>query len=157
MSLMDAPAYDAQGDVRKRNIMVAVAAALVLIVAVAFAGFFTGHGWLFLNVPAEHRVDRFMTAVESKDLPRAFGIWNNDDAWQQHPEKFKDYNYGHFQVDWGNTSDFGIITSHKVVCSLSSGSGVTVGVDINGRKQPTFLWVQNRTHTLGFSPVEIEC
>ena len=32
-----------------------------------------------------------------------------------------------------------------------------VGVNINGRRQPTFIWVQNHTHTLGFSPVEIEC
>lgn len=157
MALMDAPQYDATQDVRKRNIWIAAGVLIVVLGAIACAGFFTGHGWFYMNIPAEHRVNNFFAAVEAKDFNRAFAIWNNDDAWQQHPDKFKDYNFGHFQVDWSNSSDYGIITSHKVVCSLASGSGVAVGVDINGRVQPTFIWVQNHTHTLGFSPVEIEC
>ena len=157
MALMDAPEYDEKKDIRKRNLLIATGVLIVLVGTLAFAGFFTGHGWLFTNLPAEHRVNTFFSAVEAKDFNRAFAIWNNDDAWQQHPQKYKDYNFGRFQVDWSNSSDYGPITSHKVACSLASGSGVAVGVNINGRRQPTFIWVQNHTHTLGFSPVEIEC
>jgi hypothetical protein len=157
MALMDAPQYDEKKAVRRRNLLIGSGVLVVVLIGLALAGFFSGHGWLFMNVPAEHRVSKFLTAVENKDFNRAFAIWNNDDAWQQHPEKFKDYNFGRFQVDWSESSDFGVIRSHKIVCSLASGSGVAVGVDINGRKQTTFIWVQNHTHTLGFSPVEVEC
>lgn len=160
MTMMDAPEYDARKDARKRNMLIGAGALIVVLGAIAFAGYFTGHGWLFMNIPAEHRVDKFLSTVERKDYNRAFAMWNNDDNWRQHPDKYKDYNFGRFQVDWSSSSDFGPITSHKIVCSLALGSGVEVGVDINGRKQPIFIWVQNHTHTLGFSPIdaaEIEC
>lgn len=157
MSLMDAPEYDARKDARERTEWIAAGIFLLLLVAIGFAGFFMGHGWFFKNLPAEHRVNTFFSAVEAKDFNRAFGLWNNDDAWQQHADRYKDYNFGHFQVDWGSSSDYGVIKTHRVVCSLASGSGVAVGVDVNGRPQPTFIWVQDHTHTLGFSPVEVEC
>ena len=59
MTLIDAPQYDASKDIRKRNIWIAVGVLIVVLGAVACAGFFTGHGWFYLNVPAEHRVSNF--------------------------------------------------------------------------------------------------
>ncbi|MEA2539854.1 MAG: hypothetical protein QOH35_1220, partial [Acidobacteriaceae bacterium] len=35
------------------------------------------------------------------------------------------------------------------------GSGVVVGVEVNGQKKPVFLWVQRSNKTLGFSPVQL--
>ena len=35
------------------------------------------------------------------------------------------------------------------------GSGVVVGVEVNGQKTPVFLWVQRSNKTLGFSPVQL--
>ena len=37
-----------------------------------------------LELPSEHRVNRFLDAVQQRDYTKAFGIWNNDSDWQQH-------------------------------------------------------------------------
>jgi hypothetical protein len=37
----------------------------------------------------------------------------------------------------------------------ATGSGVIVGVDVNGRKTPMFLWVERKSGTIGFSPFEL--
>ena len=111
--------------------------------------------WWFWTWPQQHKVNQFFAAVEAKDFPKAFGIWNNDANWQQHTGQFKTYSYGRFLVDWGESSDYGVITSHHVVIDKSSGSGVIIGVDVNGRKVPMFLWVERKTGTIGFSPFEL--
>lgn len=147
MTLLDAPKYDAARDKKRRNFLIGAA---VTVVVLAFLTF-----W-FWNWPAEHRVNRFFDAVEAKDMSRAYGIWNNDADWEKHPERFANYKYGAFQVDWGPSSDWGQITSHKIVMTKRTGSGTVIGVELNKRKTPTFLWVESATHQLGFSPVELE-
>ena len=47
--LMDAPAYDPARDDRRRNILIGVIVAVLLLGAVALAGYVSGHGWLFTN------------------------------------------------------------------------------------------------------------
>jgi hypothetical protein len=147
MTLLDAPQYDLARAHRRRNLSIA---AVVGVVVLAFLTF-----W-FWNWPAEHRVNRFFAAIEAKDMPLAYGIWNNDPDWQKHPEQYSKYNYGTFQVDWGQSSDWGQITAHRILMSKRTGSGTVVGVELNGRKTPTFLWVEGKTKQLGFSPVELE-
>lgn len=147
MTLLDAPLYDVARAHRRRNIWIV---AVVVTVVLAFLTF-----W-FWNWPAEHRINRFLDAVEARDMVKAYAIWNNDPDWQQHPQQYSKYNFGTFQVDWGESSDWGKITSHRIVMAKRTGSGTVIGVEINGRKTPTFLWVESKTKQIGFSPVELE-
>jgi len=146
MTLLDAPKYDSAKGRRRRNIILIVVAACIII-----AGFL----WYFWDWPEQHMVNQFFTTIEAGDMPKAFGIWNHDPNWQQHPQEYKAYNYGHFLNDWGHSSDWGDIKTHKIVMTRTVGSGVVVGVDINGQKTPIFLWVQRSNKTLGFSPVSL--
>jgi hypothetical protein len=146
MTLLDAPKFDPT-KAHRRGMRILYA----LIVCLVIAGF----AWYFWDWPQEHLVNQFFATVESGDLPKAFGIWNHDPDWQKHPERYAGYNYGRFANDWGHGSDWGDIKSHKIVMARSVGSGVVVGVDVNGGKTPVFLWVERSNKTLGFSPVTL--
>ncbi len=146
MTLLDAPTYDPAKARARKNILIASFVALLVL-----AGFL----WYFWNWPQEHRVNQFFAAVEAKDMPKAFAIWNHDPDWQQHPQQYAQYPYGRFEVDWGHSSDWGDIKTHKIVMSKTVGSGVVVGIDVNGQKTPVFLWVERKAKTLGFSPVQL--
>ncbi|MBV9670610.1 MAG: hypothetical protein JOZ43_06610, partial [Acidobacteriales bacterium] len=92
MPLLDAPAYDPGRERRRRNLAI-VLIALVLIGAIA--------AWKYRHWPEEHAVDRFLTDVERKDYQQAYAVWNHDPDWQQHPDRYKNYTFGQFQLDWG--------------------------------------------------------
>ena len=119
MTLLDAPTYDPAKARARKNILIAS-----LITVLVLAGFL----WYFWNWPQEHRVNQFFAAIEAKDMPKAFAIWNHDPDWQQHPQQYAQYPYGRFEVDWGHSSDWGDIKTHKIVMSKTVGSGVVVGV-----------------------------
>jgi len=155
MTLLDAPTYNAARAKRNRNLIIAAIAVVVLIGATGFLGFLTGHGWFFATVPSEHRVNKFLDAVEVKDFTKAYGLWNNDADWQKHPEQYKLYDLNQFQKDWGQTSDYGVIRSHQIIIVKAVGNGVVMGVNINGGKTPLFLRVDNKTKQIGFSPIEL--
>ena len=146
MTLLDAEIYD-PAKARARNR--ALIAGLVALLAIAIGL------WYFWNWPQEHRVNQFFAAIEAHDLPKAFGIWNHDPDWQQHPQQYAQYSYGRFETDWGHNSDWGDIKTHTIVMSKTVGSGVVVGVDVNGQKTPVFLWVEHKNKTIGFSPVQL--
>lgn len=147
MTLFDARPYDARKARIRRNLYVGI------LISVPFIAAFT---WYFWNWPEEHRIDRFFHAIEAKDYVKGFALWNNDPDWQQHPQRYQAYPYGQFEQDWGPSSDYGVITSHQIVVSKQYGSGVVVGVLINGGKTPLFLWVERKAKTIGFSPVELQ-
>jgi hypothetical protein len=146
MTLLDAPRYDPTKARRRRNLIIA---GVVVCLALAVCC------WFFWNWPQEHLVNQFFAAIESGNMPKAFAIWNHDPNWQQHPQNYDSYTYGKFVTDWGHASDWGDIKTHKIVMSKTVGSGVVVGVDVNGMKTPVFLWVQRSNKTLGFSPVKL--
>jgi hypothetical protein len=102
-------------------------------------------------------VHKFFTALEEKDVERAYALWMQDPDWKQHPAKYANYSFGDFYRDWGPSGDWGIIKSHRVDCSYSSGSGVLVQVTVNDRAEHAYLWVEKSDKTLHFSPSEIEC
>jgi hypothetical protein len=145
MTLLDAPVYDERFDNKRRNLVIGI----LLFCAAAVSVFA-----LCRNLPAEHRVNQFFAAVEAQDLPKAFGIWNNDPDWQKHPEEYaKDgYPYGRFVGDWGESGDYGRITSHKVLHSISNGNTTLLAVEINGRKEALALAVTRGTHMMSFPP-----
>jgi hypothetical protein len=91
MSLLDAPVYDEKKENLTRNIVIGSAALFFLLVVLTIAGFFAGHGWLFTNLGYEHRVNNFFNALEAKDYAKAYGLYNADPDWQQHPQKYTGY------------------------------------------------------------------
>ena len=119
MTLMDAPKYDAVRERRHKHIVMVV----FLLAVLSALG-----TWWFWNWPEEHHVNTFVSTVESGDLTKAYGIWTQDQDWQQHPERYKAYGFDRFQQDWGVGSQYGRIHSYKFVLSRSWGNGVITGL-----------------------------
>lgn len=154
MTLLDAPQFNLRRERRNRNL--GIAAIIILIIAFfAAISFYLDTPWQLWHWPSDHKVNQFFSAVEAGNMNKAYGIWNNDPKWQQHPQQYSSYDFTQFQKDWGPASDYGVIKSHKLVVAKSVGNGVVIGVDINGGKTPLFLRVDNASGTIGFSPVEL--
>jgi len=155
MTLLDAPSFNERK--ARRNHAIAVTSGIVIVVAaIAVYLWFLQTPWQLWHYFADRRVDHFMTSVESGDLQKAFGQWNNDPNWQQHAQQYQPYNFDEFQKDWGpNNQDYGPIKSHKIVIAHHVGNGVIVGVLINSVSKPLFLRVDDKTKTIGFSPSEL--
>jgi hypothetical protein len=160
---MDAPVFDEARDRRRRVVLVSAGGLLLVL----FVGW-----WLVAGRPVDwpwnwngylfgrSAVNRFLTAVEANDLPKAYGIWINDKDWQKYPAPNGAYPFSRFQDDWSSTSpdnEYGAIQSHKIALAGRFGNGVLLAVLINGRKsKPLSLVYDPKTHTLGFSPPGVE-
>jgi hypothetical protein len=143
MTLLDAPAFNAARARKRRNIILASIAGVILIAILVYVG------W---NWPAEYRVNQFFTALEHQQFEKAYGIWNHDPNWQQHPDKYKNgYPYNRFLDDWSLSGEYGKITSHKILYATSSlGNSTLLAVQVNGRRTPVTLGVQHGV--IGFTP-----
>ena len=154
MTLMDAPRYNAK--LENRNRIFGITALVIVIIAfVGTISYLLDKPWQLWHWPSDHRVNQFFATIESGNLQKAYGLWNNDSNWQQHPTQYSSYDFNQFQKDWGPASDYGVIKSHQIVVAKSVGNGVVMGVNINGGKTPLFLRVDDKTKTIGFSPVEL--
>lgn len=154
MTLMDAPQYNARRESRNRTLIITG----IVVLIIAFFGtisYYLDMPWQLWHWPSDHRVNVFLDTVQSGNLQKAFGIWNSDPNWQQHPSQYASYDFSQFQKDWGPASDYGVIKSHQIIVAKSVGNGVVMGVDINGGKTPLFLRVDDKAKTIGFSPVEL--
>jgi hypothetical protein len=162
MTLMDAPKYDAVASRRRSQTLYGFLIGFVVLLLAAW--FAVGHPldgpwtwWTYWT--GEHATEKFLGAVEANDLPRAYGIWVDDPAWQQHSVVDGSYTFARFSEDWGQNSsanDYGTIKSHRVVVEKMWGNVLVVGSLINGRKSKAlFLSYDRKAHTLGFSPVEL--
>ena len=151
---MDAPKFDVRREKRNRNLLI-TSIVVVVFGLIVLGSWAVEVPWQIWHWPSDHRVNNFLAAVESGDFQKAFGLWNNDPNWQQHPDQYKAYDFAAFQKDWGPASDYGVIKSHKIVIAHRVGNGVVMGLNINGGKTPIFLRVDNKTKTIGFSPVEL--
>lgn len=159
MTLLNAPTYDAGKERRRLGLLYGSIGLLLLAAVVGVGGYLLGHGWFFTNLKAEHRVDKFFTALEAQDYNTAYGIWFNDPDWQKHPEKH-DYTLKRFTEDWTTESPVGPIKSHKVDISKTAGSGtfgtgIIVAVRVNGEKK-VFLQYDKKDGTLSDSPLELQ-
>ncbi len=140
MSLMDAPAYDTRRAQHFKTLMITLASVIALLIVLTFLGYILGHGWLFSNLPAEHKVSEFYSALESKDYAKAYGIYENDPHWQEHPDKYTHYPLARFTEDWTTYSPAkGPVTSYHINVSRTDGSGtfgsgVIVAATVNGEK-----------------------
>jgi hypothetical protein len=152
MTLLNAPEYDEKKEARKHSILIASGTLLVVLILVALAGFFTGHGWFFENLPVEHHVSVFLEDCQHGDYSTAYGIWLNDPNWQQHPQKY-DYTLKRFTEDWTTASDWGgPVTSFHVDVSKRDNTGVVVAATINHKKR-LFLKYEKSDHTLSYFPL----
>jgi len=146
MTLLDPVPYDPARD-RRRKIKIASAIVLVLILAWI--------AWMHRNWPEEHAVSRFFEALKQNSFETAYGIWQHDPDWKQHPEKYPNYPFKDFYRDWGPGGEWGVIHAYKVDASRSpkgGGSGVIVEVVVNDRAEHARIWVQKSDKTLSFSP-----
>jgi len=150
MTLLNAPEFDQKKETARRNLLIGSGIGVVVLAILAFTGFAMGHGWLFLNIPAEHKVSNLLSAVEAKDYAKAYGIFYNDADWQQHPDKYKDYPLQRFTEDFSTESDWkGPLTSYHSDCSKRDSTGVVVASTINGSTTLT-LKVQSTDGTISF-------
>ncbi len=145
-TIFEAKPYDPIRERRKRLII------STIITVVLITAFFT---WWFRYLPYERRVDKFFTALEQKDYEKAYGLWNNDPDWKQYPQKYKQYPFGEFYIDWGPGGEWGLINNHHVdgaAVPHGGGSGVVVVVTVNHRAEPAHVWVEKSDKTMHFSP-----
>lgn len=154
MTLLNAPAYDERRANLHRNLLIAAVSLFFLLLVLTFAGFITGHGWLFSNLPVEHKVDHFLTDIEKGDFAGAYAIYVNDKNWQSTPDKYKGYPLDRFTADWTTYSPVGPIKQHHVDKSVTDGSGpfgttVIVGSTVNGDKR-LFIPYQRSDGTLTY-------
>ena len=157
MTLIDAPAFDVRRANRNRNIGIAAAAIVVLLLVLTVLGYILGHGWFFSNLPAEHRVGEFYTALEQKEYAKAYGIYQNDSDWQKHPDKYSGYPLSRFTEDWTTYSPVsGPIKTHHVDVSRTDGtgnlgSGIIVGATLNGNTEKrSFIYVNRADGTFTY-------
>lgn len=160
MTLLDAPIYNERKERLKKTLLIGSASAFALLVVLTLAGFMLGHGWLFSNLPVEHRVSTFLFALEAKDYDNAYGIYNNDSNWKQHPAKYADYPLSRFTEDWTTESPVGgPIASHHIDISKTDGSGtygtgiivaVTVKTTTKATGQRLFLYYIKQDGTLTY-------
>ena len=162
MSLMDAPVYDERRARRSKAMLTTAAALLVLLIVLTLLGYILGHGWLFSNFSAEHRVSEFYTALEARDYAKAYGLYQHDADWQAHPDKYRSYPLSRFTEDWTTYSPVkGPVTSHHMEVSKTDGSGfwgsgIIVGATLNGSTR-TFIYVDRSDGTMEYpSPHIIE-
>ncbi len=156
MTLLNAPQYNATTENRARNLLIGGIVFVLAMALLTVGGYLFGHGWLFLNLPAEHRVNVFLSDLEAKDYNKAYAIWTNDPHWQDHPQKY-DYTFKRFTEDWTTESDWGPIKSHHVDISKRTGTGIIVAGTINGSPKKMFMWYERSNGTLTYpAPYHLE-
>lgn len=156
MPLLDAPQYDRRKEALKKNLFIGSLAAVALLILLTVGGYIAGHGWLFSNLPAEHRVDKFFAALKAKDYETAYALYNNDSDWKQHSNRYKDYPESRFQEDWSTQPPIGgPLNSYHVDISRTDGdgyfgTGIIVAVTVNDSPHKVFMYYIRKTGTLSW-------
>jgi hypothetical protein len=154
MTLFEAKPYDEARSRKRRNIILAAIAGIILIAIVL---------WMFRFWPEERIVGQFFDALQQQHYEQAYGVWMHDPDWKQHAERYSRYSYNDFLKDWGPGGEWGIVKSHHIDGAavphgysgspFATASGVVVVVTVNDRvADKAHLWVQKDDKTLGFSP-----
>jgi|SRR6516164_4212226 hypothetical protein len=155
MTLFEAEPYD---PVRAKKLRVRITAIVVVVLVCLILA------WNFRHYPQEHLVDTFFAALQHQEYEKAFGIWNNDPDWKQHPERYASYSFPEFMKDWGPGGQWGLIKSYHIDGSAVpkggngtkfdvGSSGIVVVVTVNDRiADNAHIWVEKSDKTLGFSP-----
>jgi hypothetical protein len=151
MSLLDAQPFDEKRQTRRRIIYSVI---ILAVLALAFIA------WELRFLPEERVANKFFARLQAQDFEGAYGAWQADPAWKQHPEKYSAYPYQDFYNDWGPRGTWGTIQSHKLESRCNppgGGSGVIEEFAINGRAEHQFLWVQKSNKSISFAPEDYRC
>ena len=155
MTVFQTKPYDS-ARARKRRVWITSAVSIIVILSLLT--------WNFRHYPQEHVVDTFFAALQQQDYEKAYGIWNHDPDWKQHPQQYSKYTFQGFMQDWGPGGEWGLVKSYHVDGSAVpkggngtkfdvASSGVVVVVTVNERvAQKAHVWVEKSDKTLGFSP-----
>jgi len=154
-TLMNAPDYNPAKERRRRII-------IWLFVAAALGGFvagWKGPDW-FARYRADQIVEQFFSSLQHKDYEGAYGVWIADSGWKQHPDKYPDYTYHQFYLDWGPGGDWGLINKFKIEGSTipedrgyKSSTQIVVQVQVNDRiADKAQIWVNRTNKTLTEMP-----
>jgi hypothetical protein len=153
---MDAKEYDPKPAQQRWRLLGIL---FVIVVVPLIVWYFFLYYW-----PEERVVNKFFEAIEQKDMTTAYGIYFGDSDWQQHPNKYDKYPLAQFTLDWGPSSEYGVITKHHIECAtepdkkdFQSASGVIVVVKINGRAENKSLWVEKKSKIITDSPFQAVC
>ena len=140
------PAAEARAQRRKK---VLIAVVVLLLVGAAFA-------YWYRYWPEERVVNKFFKQIEAQNYEGAYAFWTADPNWKQHPEKYARYPFTEFVQDWGPSSEYGTIHSHKIERASNPpagrGSGVIVEVQVNDRPVTVGVWVEKSDKSLSFPP-----
>ena len=154
MGLLDATEYDPEPARRRNRLLIIAGLSIVAIVILYF---------IFRYYPEKRVIDSFFEAIEQKNFEKAYGIYNGDPDWKQHPQQHE-YTFNQFYLDWGPSGEYGVISSHRIDCAtephksgFQPASGIIVVVTINNRPVTRSMWVEKKTHEIHFSPVEAVC
>jgi hypothetical protein len=156
MTLFEAKEPDPRDAAKAKRRNRAIILLLVVVVIVA------GTVYWFRHWKEERVVNQFFSLIEQNNFEGAYALWQADPQWKEHTDRYKQYPFGQFQLDWGPSGDYGTITSHKVDGSVEPKnkngpvSGVVVKVTVNNRVQPACLWVEKKTKVISFSPRECQ-
>ena len=155
MGLMDAKEYDPRPAQRRWRLLLT---ALVIVIAIFLVW------WFFRFYPEDRVINKFFAAIEHKDFDTAYGLYFADPDWKQHPQKYNQYPLPQFMLDWGPSSEYGTITSHKIECTTEpptkayrSPTGVIVVLSVNHRPETTSMWVEKKSKSISLSPQEVIC
>jgi len=155
MGLMDAKEYDPRPAQRRWRLLLT---ALVIVIAIFLVW------WFFRFYPEDRVINKFFAAIEHKEFDTAYGLYFADPDWKQHPQKYNQYPLPQFMLDWGPSSEYGTITSHKIECTTEpptkayrSPTGVIVVVSVNHRPETTSMWVEKKSKSISLSPQEVIC
>lgn len=158
MALLDAQEYDPRPAQRRLTIIAFVAVLLIIVMVL----------WVWPSGRFRRRREwniagNFFAAIEQKDFDKAYGLYNGDPEWKQHPYKYDSYSLSQFKLDWGASSEFGVISSHKIICAIEppqkgarTASGIVILAEINHRRDPTLLWVEKKSGGMSTSPLSFE-
>lgn len=153
MTLFQAPEYDPRKARRRKIIVSAVVAVVIVLGIIAF---------MYRNYPEERVANKFFTALVNQDFNQAYGIWIADPSWQQHPTLHAQYPFADFYRDWGPGGEWGLIRSFHIDTSTrprdrntGTSNGVVVVVTINNRKEQAALFVDPKDKSISFSPFEV--
>ena len=96
------------------------------------------------NIREEWLVKSFLEELKAGEYQKAYQTWGPTSG----------YSYQDFMADWGGNGYYGKIREFKITRSKTEGTGVIVEVGFSHLKYPIYLWVERRSRTLGFSPIE---